>query len=128
MIIKLACLSLLLSTTVAIFAQQVQNFSLTNVTNGKVVSLDIYPSCAGVAIVFTTNACAYDDYYRSRINKLSRDYQDKVPVLLVNSSPDAVENAENDTKSTQLNLAIPYLALNPKYESQCNKEPIRILT
>lgn len=111
MITKLTCLLLMLITTVTIHAQHVQNFSLTNVTNGKVVSLDTYPSCAGVAIVFTTNSCAYDDYYRTRINKLSRDYQDKVPMLLVNSSPDPNENADNMTrKAQQLNLTIPYLA------------------
>jgi len=111
MIRKLICLVLMLHTTVAIYAQQVQNFSLTNVINGKAVSLDTYPSCSGVAIIFTTNGCAYDDYYRARINKLSRDYQDKVPILLVNSSPDEIENTENMTrKASQLNLTIPYLA------------------
>jgi hypothetical protein len=111
MITKLACLFLLLTPTVGIYAQQVQNFSLTNVTNGKVLSLANYPSCTGIAIIFTSNSCAYDDYYRTRIGKLSRDYQDKVPMLLVNSSPDAIENTENMTrKAQQLNLSIPYLA------------------
>lgn len=92
-------------------AQQVPNFTLTNVSNGKVVSLDTYPSCSGVAIIFTSNGCAYDEHYRGRINKLSKDYQDKVPVLLVNSSPDPLESIENmSRKAQQLGLSMPYLA------------------
>ena len=91
-------------------AQQVPNFSLTNVTNGKPVSLDTYPSCAGVAIVFTSNACAYDEYYRDRIKKLTKDYQDRVPVLLVNSSTDPLESTDNMIKKAQqLGLTAPYL-------------------
>lgn len=92
-------------------AQQVADFSLTNVVNGKAVSLETYPSCSGVAIIFTTNACPYDEYYRGRISKLSNEYADKVPILLVNSSTDPVESTENMTKKAQqLNLSIPYLS------------------
>jgi hypothetical protein len=78
---------------------QVPNFTLTNTVNGKSISLDTYPSCAGIVIVFTTNACPYDDY------------QDKVPVLLINSSIDAAESNDNMTKKAQqLGITIPYLA------------------
>jgi hypothetical protein len=92
-------------------AQQVTDFSLTNVVNGKAVSLETYPSCSGVAIIFTTNACPYDEYYRGRIAKLSNEYADKVPILLVNSSIDPVESADNMTKKAQqLGLSIPYLS------------------
>jgi hypothetical protein len=108
---QILLISLLTSATVSIHAQQVANFSLTNVINSKVVSLDSYPSCAGVAVIFTSNSCAFDEYYRSRIDKLSKEYQDKVPVLLVNSSPDPLETVDNMTrKAQQLNLNIPYLA------------------
>ena len=104
----IAALILVFSST---FAQQVSNFTLTNVVNGKTISLDTYPSCSGLAIIFTTNACPYDEYYRGRIAKLSNEYQDKVPVLLVNSSADPVESAENMTKKAQqLGLNIPYLS------------------
>lgn len=90
---------------------QVPNFTLTNVVNGKTISLDTYPSCSGILIVFTTNACPYDEYYRTRIKKISNDYQDKVPVLLINSSIDAAESAESMTKKAQqLGITIPYLA------------------
>lgn len=90
---------------------QVKNFTLTNVITGKPVSLDTYPSCSGVVIVFTTNACPYDEYYRGRINKLSKAYSDKVPVLLVNSSIEPGESADNMVKKAQqAGLSGPYLA------------------
>jgi len=92
-------------------AQEVKNFTLTNVITGKPVSLDTYPSCSGVVIIFTSNACPYDEYYRGRIAKLTRDYADKVPVLLVNSNIEPAESAENMTKKAQqLGLTVPYLA------------------
>jgi len=90
---------------------QVPNFTLANVVNGKSISLDTYPSCSGILIVFTTNTCPYDEYYRTRIKQISNDYQDKVPVLLINSSVDAAESAENMTKKAQqIGITIPYLA------------------
>ena len=104
-------LSLILLCSVASQAQHVQNFTLTNVITGKPVSLDTYPSCSGVVIIFTSNACPYDEYYHGRINKLSRDYTDKVPVILVNSSSDPNESVESMTKKAlQLGLTVPYLA------------------
>ncbi|MDH4090556.1 MAG: redoxin domain-containing protein [Cyclobacteriaceae bacterium] len=103
--------ALLVLIVVGAKAQQVSNFTLTNVMNGKPVTLDTYPSCAGLVIVFTSNGCAYDEYYRERINKISAAHQDKVPLLLVNSSPDPQESVDNMTrKGKQLGLAIPYLA------------------
>ena len=90
---------------------QVQNFTLTNVVNGKSISLETYPSCAGVLIVFTSNTCPFDEYYRARIKKISNDYQDKVPVLLINSGNDVAESSENMVKKAQqFDFTIPYLA------------------
>jgi peroxiredoxin len=95
----------------AVHAQSVPNFSLTNVITGSTVSLDTYPSCSGVVIIFTSNSCAYDEYYRSRISALSNEYQDKVPVLLVNSSIEPIESNDNMVrKAQQLGLKVPYLA------------------
>ncbi len=103
--------AIILTITVSVSAQQVANFSLNNVVNGKDVSLDTYPSCAGLAIIFTSNTCAFDDYYRARIGKLASNYHDKVPVILVNSSPDPTETVDNmKRKAQQLNLTIPYLS------------------
>lgn len=90
---------------------QIANFTLTNVVDGKPVSLASYPSCSGIIVIFTSNACAYDEYYRSRITKLSKDFGDKVPVLLVNSHNDPNESVEAMTrKASQLGLSVPYLA------------------
>lgn len=92
-------------------AQTVQDFKLVNVLNGNTVSLGTYPSCEGLLIIFTSNACPYDEYYRARINKLARDYQDKVPVLLVNSHVDANESADAMVKKAQqAGISLPYLA------------------
>jgi thioredoxin-related protein len=92
-------------------AQQVNNFNLQNVLNDKTVSLDTYPSCEGMIIIFTTNACPYDEYYRKRISKLSQTYQDRVPVLLVNASAEPADSKDNMVKKAkELNINIPYLA------------------
>lgn len=102
---------LMMMLSVHAWSQDVKDFTLVNVLNGQSISLSTYPSCSGVVIVFTSNACPYDEYYRNRINTLAKSYTDKVPVLLVNSLPDAGEN--NDAmakKGKQLSLTIPYLA------------------
>jgi hypothetical protein len=92
-------------------AQIVANFSLTNVITGSEISLDTYPSCSGIVVIFTSNACAYDAYYRNRINALSKEFHDKVPVLLINAGVDQIESTDNMVrKAQQLDLKIPYLA------------------
>ncbi len=92
-------------------AQQVADFSLTDVISGSKVSLETYPTCSGLVIIFTSNACAYDEHYRSRIVSLSKSYSDKVPVLLVNSNVESVESADNMVrKAKQVGLTSPYLA------------------
>lgn len=97
--------------SIHLFAQQVNNFNLLNVVNNQMISLDSYPSCSGMVIIFTSSNCPYDEYYRNRIVRLSRAYQDRVPVLLVNSHADPSESAENMAKKAkQLNLSMPYLA------------------
>jgi hypothetical protein len=95
--------------SLAVHAQEVKDFSLVNVANGKTVSLNTYPSCAGIVILFTSNACPYDEYYRGRIDKLAREYQDKVPVLLVNSHNDPNESIDN-MKKKAAGWSLPYLA------------------
>jgi hypothetical protein len=93
------------------YAQSIANFSLTNVVTGSPISLDTYPSCEGVVIIFTSNACAYDEYYRNRINAISKQYHDKVPVLLINSGVEQIESTDNMVKKAQQwGLTIPYLA------------------
>lgn len=92
-------------------AQVVPNFQLTNVLNGQTVSLDTYPSCAGMVLIFTSNTCPYDEYYRKRIGQLSQAYQDKVPVLLINAHREPDESPEKmAARGKAMNLRLPYLA------------------
>ncbi|HYC86516.1 MAG TPA: redoxin domain-containing protein [Chryseosolibacter sp.] len=91
-------------------AQQVENFSLLNVVNSENVTLQSYPSCEGMVIIFTSNDCPYDEYYRARISNLSQAYNQKVPVLLVNSNSGPADSKEKMVeKAKQLKLSIPYL-------------------
>ncbi|MCI0751717.1 MAG: redoxin family protein [Flammeovirgaceae bacterium] len=92
-------------------AQLIQDFKLINVVSGQEISLSSYPSCAGAVIIFTSNNCPFDGYYTNRIKELSNSYGDKVPVLLVNSSPDPAESVSVMTgKAKQSAMSIPYLA------------------
>lgn len=92
-------------------AQEVKNFKLTNVLNNQSVSLDSYPSCEGMVLIFTSNSCPYDQYYHGRIAQMARAYQDRVPVLLVNSLVEPAESAEQMViRAKGWNLGIPYLA------------------
>lgn len=111
MIMKNTLLVLGLILSLSLQAQQVKNFSLVNVVNDQTISLSTYPSCEGMVIIFTSNNCPYDEYYRARISKLAQTYNARVPVLLVNSNVDVAETKENMSKKAKaLNLSIPYLA------------------
>jgi hypothetical protein len=111
MIRRMMIALVLMTALLPVNAQQVSNFSLTNVLNGKQVSLDTYPSCAGLLIIFTSNVCAYDEYYRARINKLGNDFQDKVPLLLVNPGLEPAESPENMAKKAkEIGITHPYLS------------------
>lgn len=95
-------------TTTAGFSQQVKDFSIINVIDGKTVVLGDFKEGPGLIIIFMLNNCPFDDYYLGRIKSLT---QYNVPLLLVNSSPDAVESNENMSKRvSQLGLSVPYLA------------------
>jgi hypothetical protein len=92
-------------------AQPVADFSLTNVATGKPVTLTTYPTCAGLVVIFTSNACAYDEYYRDRIASIAAAHPDDVPLLLVNSGVDPQESIDNmSRKAKALGLRVPYLA------------------
>lgn len=109
---KRIVLLLLLTVSFQLQAQKaVNNFTLTNAVNGEKISLDTYPSCSGIIIIFTSNSCPYDEYYRGRIQKLIQEYHDKVPVLLVNALVDGNETLEQMTKKAQqAGITTPYLA------------------
>lgn len=97
--------------TFSLTQAQFANITLPNAVDGKSVSLDAYSSGAGVVIIFTSNACPFDEHYRGRINKLSKEFDGKVPVILVNSHIDANESLEAMTKKAQqAGISVPYLA------------------
>ena len=94
-----------------VMGQVVKNFQLTNVLNGQSVSLGSYPSCEGMVLIFTSDACPYDEYYRKRIAQIAQTYQERVPVLLINSHTEPNESTEKMAATGKaLNLNVPYLA------------------
>ena len=79
----------LMTLAVGIKAQTtVQNFTLTNVVDGKTVSLDQFSSNVGVVILFTSNECPFDNYYKDRIKEMIGNYAGKVQYW---SSPIRIE-------------------------------------
>lgn len=108
---KIALFLMLMTAMTIVQAQQLETISLTNVVNGQAVSLETFPSCSGVVIIFTSNSCPYDEHYRARVKKLGSSFQDKVPVILVNSNTEPAESKENMAKKAQqLGLSVPYLS------------------
>ncbi len=99
----------LLFVTFGLQAQTpVQNFTAENV-DGTAISLDRYNGAPGVVVIFTSNYCPYDGYYKLRIRDLIKSYSDKLPFLLVNSYP------EESLQSMKIAygawaLPVPYLA------------------
>ncbi len=88
---------------------QVTDFTLTNVMNGKTVSLADYKNSKGVVVIFIGHSCPYDSYYTGRINALINAYNSKTPVLLVNAHPK--ETAEQmSVYGKAQNFSVPYLA------------------
>jgi peroxiredoxin len=87
----------------------IQNFTLTNVVNGKPVSLDQYSSLPAVVVLFTGNECPYDNYYKDRVKQLIDSYSGKVQFLLVNSYDDPQETTEK-MAIHYTDLGVPYLA------------------
>lgn len=88
-------------------AQEIKNFSLTNVRDNKSVSLTNYSSA--VVVVFTTHDCPFDNYYKERLKELVNSYSGKVQFLLINSSVETQESAEQMMIHYQ-DIGAPYLA------------------
>ena len=89
-------------------AQQVNDFSLNNINDGKNVALKDYSSARGIIIIFTLNNCPFDDYYADRIKALA---QTNIPVLLINSGPDDTDGIDAmKTRAKKFGLTMPYLA------------------
>jgi thioredoxin-related protein len=108
---KLMFVVLMIAAVSANAQKVVEDFTLKNVVDGHDLSLSTYPACSGLVMIFTSNSCPYDDYYKNRIQKIAKEYSDKVPVILVNSLIDANETPEQMMKKAQQSgLTVPYLA------------------
>jgi peroxiredoxin len=108
---KKVLLFTLLVGTVFCHAQSLSDFTLTNVLDGKSVSLQDFSSSPGIVIIFTSVACPFDGYYAKRLKQLETSYAGKLPVLLVNAYTEAPESAEWMLKAVQaINLTLPYLS------------------
>lgn len=106
---KLILFLLIAASSYAQAQSDIQNFSLTNVVNGKAVSLDQYSSLPAVVVLFTGNECPYDNYYKDRIKQLIDSHAGKVQFLLVNSHDDPQETPEKMVIH-YTDLGVPYLA------------------
>ena len=89
----------------------IQNFTLVNVADSKMVSLDSYPTCSGLVVLFTGNNCPYDAYYTARVKSLIAAYQGKIQFMLINSYVEPEESIEKmKEKYNAWGLSVPYLA------------------
>jgi peroxiredoxin len=93
--------------SIVTFAQEIKNFSLTNVKDGKEISLSNYSSSKGVVVVFTSHECPFDNYYKERLKELVNTYSGKIPFIFINSNQESTESLEQ--------MAIHYGDLNVPY-------------
>jgi len=103
----LAFIIVIISTTLR--AQEVKNFTLTNIKDGKEVSLTNYNSAKAVALVFTSHECPFDNYYKERLKELIQTYSGKVQFLLVNSNTEEQESIKQ-MAIHYTDVPVPYLA------------------
>ncbi len=101
---------ILLSAALLSNAQtEIKDFTLTNVKSGKAVSLANYKSSTGIAVVFTSHECPFDNYYKDRLKALVNSYSGKIQFLFINSNQEAEENA-GQMAIHYSDLDVPYLA------------------
>lgn len=104
--------AILLSISLTVTGQVIENITLKDVRTGKDISLTDFSNEKAVVVIFTSNVCPYAVYYEGRITQLINDYKDKdVQFLLINSHLEAKESAEEmKNKITTWGLNVPYLA------------------
>lgn len=90
-------------------AQEIKDFSLTNTRDGKVVTLSGLGSVTGVAVVFTSHECPFDNYYKERLKELTSQYAGKIQFVLINSNLEPQENVEQMAIHYN-DINVPYLA------------------
>jgi hypothetical protein len=92
-------------------AQGIADFKLLDVASHDSLSLKQYSNKLGIAIIFTSNDCAFDAYYTSRIKSIVEGYSDKIQFLLINSNQEPAESVEKMQEAfTKRKIDAPYLA------------------
>lgn len=110
----------ILSTCIVGISQPVQDFSLVNIADGKNTSLYGFKNCQAVAVIFTSNECAFDIQYRERIKALNEQYKGTIQFLLINAHLDPKENAKAMAqKYSSWALPIPYLVDKEQLALEC---------
>ena len=94
---------------------RVENFTLTDVTSKRPVSLSDYRGKEGVVLVFTSHACPYAKLYEERLTGLTSEFGGKgIQFLLINSNASAEENEDAVEQmarvAQQKGYGLPYLA------------------
>ena len=98
----------------------VQNFTLTNVADGASISLNSYPTCSGLVIIFVSNVCPFDKYYLDRIKNLVNSYPGKIQFLLINSFQEPEESADKmKAVYAGWNFPVPYLTDKDQVAMDC---------
>lgn len=105
---KLMFLILFLSAN-CLIAQEIKDFSLTNTKDGKVVALSGFGSATGIAIVFTSHECPFDNYYKERLKDLVTLYTGKIQFVLINSNQESQESVDQMAIHYK-DINVPYLA------------------
>jgi hypothetical protein len=105
----MATLTFVVSAVIAFGQQPINPFALTNVADGSRVSLDNYS--IPVVVIFTSNECAFDNYYTNRIKSLIGWYEGKIQFLLINAHIEPEESTEKmELEYKAWGLDVPYLA------------------
>ncbi len=110
---KMKIFIVLLSSVISLsgFSQTVQDFTLTNVQDGKSVSLYSFQNCKGIAVIFTSNECPYDIKYTERIKMLNEQYKGSIQFVMINAHTEPRENEKAMAqKYESWKIPVPYLA------------------
>jgi thiol-disulfide isomerase/thioredoxin len=100
---------ILLLLTTLVSAQEVKDFSLTNTKDGKTTTLLGLGSGTGIAVVFTSHECPFDNYYKERLKELVAQYTGKIQFVLINSNQETQESVEQMAIHYK-DINVPYLA------------------
>lgn len=97
-----------LLTSAQLIAQEIKDFALVNTKDGKTISLSGIKS-PGIAVIFTSHECPFDNYYKERLKALVSQYSGKIQFLFINSNQEPQESADQMAIHYK-DVDAPYLA------------------